>query len=73
MNAIPYAIAAWVLLQLLFVLFGARLVAVRQLDAKDCLELQAYRLRSGLGVSAPERQQQSLPGLAARSGRTLRA
>lgn len=73
MNAILYVIATWVLLQPLVVWFCARLVAVRQLDAKDLLELQAYLLRCGPGVGEPERQQQPLPGLAARSGQTLRA
>jgi hypothetical protein len=60
MTAILYAIATWVLLQLLFVWFCARLAAVRELDVKDYLELQACLLRSGLEVSAHESQQQSL-------------
>jgi hypothetical protein len=62
-NAILYAIVVWVLLQLLFVWFCARLAAVRELDMKDYLELQAYLVRNELDVSAHEQQQQqqSLP------------
>jgi hypothetical protein len=61
MNAILYAIVMWVLLQLLFVWFCVRLAAVRELDVKDYLELQAYLIRNGLDVSAHEPQQQSVP------------
>ncbi|HEV2944042.1 MAG TPA: hypothetical protein VGX26_02875 [Solirubrobacteraceae bacterium] len=54
MNAIVYAIAMWVLLQLLFVWFCARVAAVRELDVKDYLELQNYLRRIGIQVDADE-------------------
>ena len=61
MNAILYAIATWVLLQLLFVWLCARLAAVRELDVKDYRELQTYLVRSGLDVSEHGAHQQLLP------------
>jgi hypothetical protein len=63
MAATLYATAMWVLLQLLFVWFCARLAAVRELDVKDYLELQTHLLRNVLDVSARESQQQSLPAV----------
>jgi uncharacterized membrane protein YccC len=61
MATILYAIATWVLLQLLFVWFCARLAAVREFDVKDYLELQAYLVRTGLDRSEHEAEQLSLP------------
>jgi hypothetical protein len=54
MNAILYAIATWVLLQLLFVWFCARLAAVRELDVKDYLELQSRLRHIGVHIDAHE-------------------
>jgi hypothetical protein len=65
MTAILYAIATWVLLQLLFVCFCARLAALR-VGHQDHRKRQAYRARNRLGVSAHEAEQQSLPGVPSR-------
>jgi hypothetical protein len=48
MPAILYTIAMWVLLQMLFVSFCARLAAVKKLDTKEYLELQGYLMRARL-------------------------
>jgi hypothetical protein len=54
MNAILYVTATWVLLQVLFVWFCARLAAVRELDVKDYLELQNHLRRIGVHIDADE-------------------
>jgi hypothetical protein len=53
MSAVLYALAMWVLLQLLVVWFSTRVVEMRESQLKSYLEMQDRLLRSGIDASAP--------------------
>jgi len=61
MNTTLYVVAMWMLLQLLFVWFCARLGEVRDLDMADYRELEARLARFGLDVHTDEPKAPSRP------------